>query len=87
MWIFSATDKVALLIGNDDYMNETQLKAPKNDVYLMAEKFRSLDFKVVSLLNLTKIEMLAAIREFVLLLGKGNIKIWLKYEWWDSNLS
>lgn len=52
-------------------MNETQLKAPKNDVAKMAEAFRSLEFKVVSLLNLTKQEMIAALHEFCNLLGKG----------------
>lgn len=35
----------------------------------MAEIFRSLDFKVVSLLNLTKTEMLSAVEEFVKLIG------------------
>lgn len=68
---YRATDKVALLIGNYDYMNETTLKAPSNDVAKMSEAFRSLDFKVVSLLNLTKQEMNAAIHEFCNLLGKG----------------
>ncbi|XP_033750167.1 mucosa-associated lymphoid tissue lymphoma translocation protein 1-like [Pecten maximus] len=68
---YRATDKVALLIGNYDYMNETTLKAPSNDVAKMAEAFRSLEFKVVSLLNLTKQEMNAAIHEYCNLLGKG----------------
>ncbi|OWF54071.1 Mucosa-associated lymphoid tissue lymphoma translocation protein 1 [Mizuhopecten yessoensis] len=68
---YRATDKVALLIGNYDYMNETTLKAPIHDVAKMAEAFRSLEFKVVSLLNLTKQEMNAAIHEYCNLLGKG----------------
>lgn len=66
-----ATDKVALLIGNFDYRNETILKAPKHDVLKLAEIFRSLNFKVVSLLNLTKDEMISAVHEFVNLLGRG----------------
>ena len=64
-------DKVALLIGNYEYKNESVLKAPKADVLIMSEIFRSLDFKVVSLLNLTKTEMLSAVDEFSQLLGKG----------------
>lgn len=67
--IFSASDKVALLIGNFDYRCESPLSAPKSDVYTMAEIFRSLDFKVVSLLNLTKLEMQSAVEEFVKLIG------------------
>lgn len=66
---FNPSDKVALLIGNFDYRCESPLSAPKSDVYTMAEIFRSLDFKVVSLLNLTKIEMLSAVEEFVKLIG------------------
>lgn len=66
---FNPSDKVALLIGNFDYRCESPLSAPKSDVYTMAEIFRSLDFKVVSLLNLTKTEMLSAVEEFVKLIG------------------
>lgn len=62
---------MALLIGNFDYRNETILKAPKHDVLKLAEIFRSLNFKVVSLLNLTKDEMISAVHEFVNLLGRG----------------
>ncbi|KAK3099026.1 hypothetical protein FSP39_025389 [Pinctada imbricata] len=67
---FNPTDKVALLIGNYDYIHESKLKAPKADVLTMSEIFRSLDFKVVSLLNLTKTEMLSAVDEFSELLGR-----------------
>lgn len=67
---FSATDKVALLIGNYDYKNETELKAPETDVSTLAQLFRHLDFKVVTLLNLTKTEMLSAVDYFSELLGK-----------------
>ncbi|XP_052099716.1 mucosa-associated lymphoid tissue lymphoma translocation protein 1-like [Mytilus californianus] len=66
---FNPSDKVALLIGNFDYRCESPLSAPKSDVYTMAEIFRSLDFKVVSLLNLTKLEMQSAVEEFVKLIG------------------
>ncbi|XP_061211579.1 mucosa-associated lymphoid tissue lymphoma translocation protein 1 isoform X5 [Neopsephotus bourkii] len=66
-----ATDKVALLIGNMSYWNHPQLKAPMVDVYELTNLLRQLDFKVVSLLDLTEPEMRNAVDEFLLLLDKG----------------
>lgn len=66
-----ATDKVALLIGNMSYQNHPQLKAPMMDVYELTNLLRQLDFKVVSLLDLTESEMRNAVYEFLLLLDKG----------------
>ncbi|XP_030074869.1 mucosa-associated lymphoid tissue lymphoma translocation protein 1 [Microcaecilia unicolor] len=66
-----ATDKVALLIGNMTYQNHSQLKAPMVDVYELTNLLRQLDFKVVSLLDLTEPEMRNAVDEFLLLLDKG----------------
>ncbi|XP_068781025.1 mucosa-associated lymphoid tissue lymphoma translocation protein 1-like isoform X7 [Struthio camelus] len=66
-----ATDKVALLIGNMSYWNHPQLKAPMVDVYELTNLLRQLDFKVVSLLDLTESEMRNAVNEFLLLLDKG----------------
>ncbi|XP_063310020.1 mucosa-associated lymphoid tissue lymphoma translocation protein 1 isoform X1 [Pelobates fuscus] len=66
-----ATDKVALLIGNMSYKYHTQLKAPMVDVYELTNLLRQLDFKVVSLLDLTELEMRNAVDEFLLLLDKG----------------
>ncbi|XP_071658042.1 mucosa-associated lymphoid tissue lymphoma translocation protein 1-like isoform X3 [Patagioenas fasciata] len=66
-----ATDKVALLIGNMSYWNHPQLKAPMVDVYELTNLLRQLDFKVVSLLDLTESEMRNAVDEFLLLLDKG----------------
>ncbi|KAM9367931.1 mucosa-associated lymphoid tissue lymphoma translocation protein 1 [Phaethornis superciliosus] len=67
----AATDKVALLIGNMSYWNHPQLKAPMVDVYELTNLLRQLDFKVVSLLDLTESEMRNAVDEFLLLLDKG----------------
>uniref|UniRef100_K7FQV7 MALT1 paracaspase n=1 Tax=Pelodiscus sinensis TaxID=13735 RepID=K7FQV7_PELSI len=67
----SAIDKVALLIGNMSYWNHPQLKAPMVDVYELTNLLRQLDFKVVSLLDLTESEMRNAVDEFLLLLDKG----------------
>ncbi|XP_063997873.1 mucosa-associated lymphoid tissue lymphoma translocation protein 1 isoform X1 [Pogoniulus pusillus] len=66
-----ATDKVALLIGNMSYRHHPQLKAPMVDVYELTNLLRQLDFKVVSLLDLTESEMRNAVSEFLLLLDKG----------------
>ncbi|KAG7490505.1 mucosa-associated lymphoid tissue lymphoma translocation protein 1 isoform X1 [Solea senegalensis] len=66
-----ATDKVALLIGNLSYKNHPQLKAAMVDVYDLTNLLRQLNFKVVSLLDLTESEMRNAVDEFLLLLHKG----------------
>uniref|UniRef100_A0A667Y9D9 MALT paracaspase 1 n=1 Tax=Myripristis murdjan TaxID=586833 RepID=A0A667Y9D9_9TELE len=66
-----ATDKVALLIGNLSYKNHPKLKAPMVDVYDLTNLLRQLNFKVVSLLDLTESEMRNAVDEFLLLLHKG----------------
>ncbi|XP_051893764.1 mucosa-associated lymphoid tissue lymphoma translocation protein 1-like [Pristis pectinata] len=68
---FYATDKVALLIGNMNYLHHKQLKAPMVDVHELTNLLRQLDFKVVSLLDLTRLEMHRAVNEFLLLLDKG----------------
>ncbi|CAI5639780.1 MALT paracaspase 2 [Oreochromis niloticus] len=68
---FYATDKVALLIGNMNYIHHTQLCAPISDVHELTNLLRQLDFKVVSLLDLNWQEMHSAVTEFLLLLDKG----------------
>uniref|UniRef100_A0A3Q0RDE3 MALT paracaspase 2 n=1 Tax=Amphilophus citrinellus TaxID=61819 RepID=A0A3Q0RDE3_AMPCI len=66
-----ATDKVALLIGNMNYLYHTQLCAPISDVHELTNLLRQMDFKVVSLLDLNWQEMHSAVTEFLLLLDKG----------------
>ncbi|XP_076847747.1 MALT paracaspase 2 isoform X2 [Brachyhypopomus gauderio] len=66
-----ATDKVALLIGNMNYLYHRQLRAPMADVYELTNLLRQMDFKVVSLLDLNWHEMQRAVTEFLLLLGRG----------------
>ncbi|CAE1297159.1 MALT1 [Acanthosepion pharaonis] len=68
---YAATDKVALLIGNEDYRSEKKLTAPQNDVEILSEIFMHLNFKVVSLVNLTLNEMESAIMKFIEMLDKG----------------
>lgn len=67
----TATDKVALLIGNMNYVYHTQLCAPIADVHELTNLLRQMDFKVVSLLDLNWQEMHSAVTEFLLLLDKG----------------
>lgn len=66
-----ATDKVALLIGNLNYSNHPGLMAPIMDVHELANLLQQLGFRVVSLLDLTREEMLAAIDKFIQLLDRG----------------
>ncbi|XP_056615702.1 MALT paracaspase 2 [Triplophysa dalaica] len=68
---FYATDKVALLIGNMNYLHHRQLRAPMADVHELTNLLRQLDFKVVSLLDLNQQEMQSAVNEFLLLLDRG----------------
>ncbi|XP_054476056.1 mucosa-associated lymphoid tissue lymphoma translocation protein 1 [Anoplopoma fimbria] len=67
----TATDKVALLIGNLNYSNHPPLMAPIMDVHELANLLQQLGFRVVSLLDLTREEMLAAIDKFIQLLDRG----------------
>lgn len=67
----TATDKVALLIGNLNYSNHPGLTAPVMDVHELANHLRQLGFRVVSLLDLTRDEMVAAIDKFMQLLDRG----------------
>ncbi|ESO98968.1 hypothetical protein LOTGIDRAFT_113764 [Lottia gigantea] len=69
--VYTAVDKVALLIGNYDYRCEDALKAPMPDIQNLSEIFTSLNFKVVPLLNLTLTEMKNAVEHFCALLGVG----------------
>ncbi|XP_034542551.1 mucosa-associated lymphoid tissue lymphoma translocation protein 1 [Notolabrus celidotus] len=67
----TATDKVALLIGNLNYTNHPGLMAPIMDVHELANLLQQLGFRVVSLLDLSREEMLAAIDKFIQLLDRG----------------
>ncbi|XP_024134292.1 MALT paracaspase 2 isoform X2 [Oryzias melastigma] len=68
---FYATDKVALLIGNMNYLHHTPLCAPICDVHELTNLLRQMDFKVVSLLDLNWQEMQNAVAEFLMLLDRG----------------
>ncbi|RUS72091.1 hypothetical protein EGW08_020152, partial [Elysia chlorotica] len=65
---YKATDKVVLLIGCADYRGDSMLKAPNNDHNYI---FSIPALQVVSLLDLTRKEILAAVHEFSKLVGRG----------------
>lgn len=74
-----ATDKVALLIGNLNYSNHPKLMAPVLDVRELSNHLQHLGFRVVSLLDLTREEMLASITHFIDLLDKGVYGWYINY--------
>lgn len=63
-----AEDKVALLIGNQNYSNHVSLNSVIVDVKTLAELLTQMDFKVLTLINLEKHEMHNAVDEFCNLL-------------------
>ncbi|XP_065545158.1 mucosa-associated lymphoid tissue lymphoma translocation protein 1-like isoform X4 [Lathamus discolor] len=68
---FFATGKIALLVGNNHYQHHPNLMAPIMDVFELSLLLEQLGFQVVSLLDLNKTEMEAAVSRFLELLGKG----------------
>eukprot|EP00058_Branchiostoma_floridae_P009540 XP_002595028.1 hypothetical protein BRAFLDRAFT_237417 [Branchiostoma floridae] len=69
---YYATDKVALVIGNQYYRNQDNLEASINDAYTLSNILRNeLDFKVVSLTNLDLQDMTNAVQAFCELLNEG----------------
>ncbi|XP_070543372.1 mucosa-associated lymphoid tissue lymphoma translocation protein 1-like isoform X2 [Ptychodera flava] len=67
-----ATDKVALVIANEEYRSEVRLHAPGRDAKTIHRILtEQCGFKVVSLIDLTKEEMWTAVHAFCDLLGKG----------------
>lgn len=70
--------KVALVIGNQGYDNATelgQLVHPVNDTHDIASKLQSLDFQVVSLVNLKLEDMRKAVKYFCTLLDSGTYAV------------
>ncbi|XP_029194147.2 mucosa-associated lymphoid tissue lymphoma translocation protein 1 homolog isoform X1 [Acropora millepora] len=72
-----ATDKIALVIGNRDYvhlpLDESPLVHTCSDAKMLASILRKpeMGFKVISLMNLTRDEMTEALKKFYSLLGEG----------------
>ena len=68
-----ASDKIALLIGNQSYRKLSQhpLLFPKRDVYDFRLALEKLGFKVISLVDLTLTQMRTVMLAFCKLLGPG----------------
>ncbi|EJW87040.1 hypothetical protein WUBG_02052 [Wuchereria bancrofti] len=66
-----ATDKVALIIGNCNYINLPSLVTPHCDAEMFAESLQNLGFKTVALGDLNLAEMHFFIKEYRKLLGDG----------------
>ncbi|GAB1609172.1 mucosa-associated lymphoid tissue lymphoma translocation protein 1 homolog [Argonauta hians] len=69
--ICEATDKIALLIANEEYRSEKRLRMATKDVKLLSSIFQKLSFKVISLSNLTLTEMKMAVYRYIELLNNG----------------
>ena len=67
---FTATDKMALLIGNCKYKGKP-LKCSENDVRAVTDKLCQLNFKTISLVDLTLSQMARAVDYFCTLLDRG----------------
>ncbi|CAH3028984.1 unnamed protein product [Porites evermanni] len=67
------SDKVALVIGNQNYECQMLqgLAYPEKDAYDVAFALQRLEFKVVSLVNLSLSEMRIAVLSFTRMLGRG----------------
>ena len=68
---FSATLKVALLIGVSKYMVHDELPGVQEDLKLLKLKLEALDFYVTALIDLEACEIERAVQEFTYLLGQG----------------
>ena len=65
---------MALLIGNSNY-EENPLRCSKNDVKELTARLQRLNFKTISLVDLTLSQMINAVEYFCSLLDKGMYAI------------
>uniref|UniRef100_A0A8C5PA47 Caspase family p20 domain-containing protein n=1 Tax=Leptobrachium leishanense TaxID=445787 RepID=A0A8C5PA47_9ANUR len=69
--VFTAAGKVALLIGNNGYLNHPNLLAPMVDVYELSVLLRKIGFSVESLVDLNREDMHTAVDQFLDRLDQG----------------
>jgi|GEM_PF-1148309 len=67
--------RLALVFGNSEYKNGVPLKNPVNDANLMEGTLKELGFDVIKRLNVGKVEMESAIREFTEKLPQYNVAL------------
>lgn len=70
-----AEKRLALVIGNSDYVNGASLKNPVNDANLMEATLKGLGFDVIKRLNSGKDAMISSIREFSKKLSNYNVAL------------
>lgn len=67
--------RLALVIGNSDYLNGGLLANPVNDANLMTKTLQSLGFYVIKRVNGTEAQMRRDVREFSLKLAKYDVAL------------
>ena len=70
IYVHAVKDKMALLIGNNNYKGKP-LRCSKNDVKAVAERLQKLNFKTITLVDLTLSQMTNAVNYFCSLLDIG----------------
>lgn len=71
-----AATRVALLIGNANYQNETKLTNPVNDAVLLAKTFKDLSFDhVIVLKNANRIQLNTALAQFKKLTKDADVAV------------
>ena len=71
----SADKRVALIIGNDNYTSLRQLKNPTNDALDIASALNDLGFDVVEKNDLTRAEMIQALRDFAAKTADADVSV------------
>lgn len=71
----SAEKRIALIVGNSDYLNGVNLKNPENDANLMEGTLKDLGFNVIKRINIGRDSMLTSIREFSRKLSSCNVAL------------
>lgn len=71
-----AATRVALLIGNANYQNETKLANPVNDAVLLAKTFKDLNFDhVIVVKNANRIQLNTALAQFKKLTKEADVAV------------
>lgn len=59
-----AAKRIALVVGNNDYVSNAKLENPVNDALLVSESLRKIGFDVITVTNGTHRQMLDAVSDF-----------------------
>ena len=73
--VLNPQQKVALVIGNDNYSAAPKLKNTKNDAKLIGDTLRALGFQVIPRYDMTKTGMEAAFQEFGQTLNQNSVAL------------